>query len=483
MGGTVNDGDGLAPVALAGEHPVAQAEADHGTAQSAGCELPRDLGLGLGRGQAVEIARVHRDAVFEKRPARLGGAAVGGPHHGADRQIERTGKFIVALVVRWHRHDRAGAIAGKHVVGDPDRDLLAVDRIDGKGSGERARLLLGQIGAFQVALAARGDLIRAHSSLLRRRSQSVDQRVFGGQHHVGRAVQGIGPRGEDLDVFEMGTLGGFAPPSGRNDLENRFRPLGATDPVALHGQGGLGPVNFRQVFQQPVCVARDAQQPLAHIFALDSAATTLATALTDFLVGQPRLARRAPVDGHGALVGQALFEELQKDPLRPLDVLGIGGVDLAIPVVGKADGVDLAAEVGDGLLGGHTRVDAGLDGVVLGRQTKGVPAHGVQNVPALHALPACDDVGGGVTLAVSDVQPRARGIGKHVQGVELGPAGIERGLMQAGCAPAGLPLGFNRAMVVGHGGAAVYTTRHSRPALPRQARQRRPSGPISSSRP
>ena len=29
----------------------------------------------------------------------------------------------VALVVRGHGHDRAGAVAHQHVVGDPDRDL------------------------------------------------------------------------------------------------------------------------------------------------------------------------------------------------------------------------------------------------------------------------------------------------------------------------------------------------------------------------
>ena len=200
MGGTVNDGDRLAPVALPGEHPVAQPVADHGAAQPAGFELPGYLGLGLGRGQTVEIARVDRDAVVDERLAGLGASAVGGPHHGTNGQIELAGEFVVALVVRRHCHDRAGAIAGKNVVSDPDRDLFAVDRIDGEGSGERARLFFGQIGAFQVALAARGDLVRAHGGLLRRRGQAVDQRVFRGKHHVGRAVQGIGPGGENLDL-------------------------------------------------------------------------------------------------------------------------------------------------------------------------------------------------------------------------------------------------------------------------------------------
>ena len=40
-------------------------------------------------------------------------------------------EFEVALVVRRHGHDRARAVAHQHEVADPDRDLLAAERIDG----------------------------------------------------------------------------------------------------------------------------------------------------------------------------------------------------------------------------------------------------------------------------------------------------------------------------------------------------------------
>ena len=48
------------------------------------------------------------------------------------------------------------------------------------------------------------------------------------------------------------------------------------------------------------------------------------------------------------------------------------------------------------------------------RQPERVPAHRVQDVPALHPLPARDDVGRRVAFAVAHVQARTRGIGKHV---------------------------------------------------------------------
>ena len=48
-----------------------------------------------------------------------------------DRQVELGGEFQIARVMRRHGHDRAGAVAGENIIGDPDRDLFPVDRIDG----------------------------------------------------------------------------------------------------------------------------------------------------------------------------------------------------------------------------------------------------------------------------------------------------------------------------------------------------------------
>ena len=96
------------------------------------------------------------------------------------------------------------------------------------------------------------------------------------------------------------------------------------------------------------------------------------------------------------------------------------------------------------------RVDAVLDGVVLGRQAERVPAHRVQHAEPLHPLPARDDVGRGVALAVADVQARAGRVGEHVQRVELRLRGIGWGLVQPGLAPARLPFGLNGSVLVGH---------------------------------
>ena len=50
--------------------------------------------------------------------------------HRTDRDAVLRAEFEVALVVRGHGHDRAGAVAHQHEVADPDRHLLAAERID-----------------------------------------------------------------------------------------------------------------------------------------------------------------------------------------------------------------------------------------------------------------------------------------------------------------------------------------------------------------
>ena len=115
----------------------------------------------------------------------------------------------------------------------------------------------------------------------------------------------------------------------------------------------------------------------------------------DFLVGEYRAHGRGPVDrclvdkGEADIVdlfaAPALgFEfgdrssflsflvkvgviELEEDPLGPANVVGVGGVDFAVPVIAEAKGFELAPEVVDILLGGDAWVLTGFDGVLLGR--------------------------------------------------------------------------------------------------------------------
>ena len=75
----------------------------------------------------------------------------------------------------------------------------------------------------------------------------------------------------------------------------------------------------------------------------------------------------------------------------------------------------MAAEVVDVGLGGDAGVLASFDGVLFGGEAEGVPTHGVEDIEAVHALVASDDIGRGVALWVADVEAGAGGVGEHVE--------------------------------------------------------------------
>ena len=120
----VDDRDRAAPVALAGDQPVAQAVVDRRVPAPLVLEPRDDPRQRLAVAEAVEVGvRVHQ------RPVAGVGQLVAALHDPLDRQPVRLGEREVALVVRRHRHEGAGAVLHEHVVGDVDGQLAAVDRV------------------------------------------------------------------------------------------------------------------------------------------------------------------------------------------------------------------------------------------------------------------------------------------------------------------------------------------------------------------
>ena len=147
--------------------------------------------------------------------------------------------------------------------------------------------------------------------------------------------------------------------------------------------------------------------------------TALAASVDHLFVRKYRAKRRTPVDRHFGNVSKPLLIELLENPLRPLVILRIGGIDFAIPVVGEAKRADLLAEAVDILFRGNSRVSASLYGILLGRKTECVPSHRMQDIEALHALVAAKNVGSRITFGVADMQSRTGRIRKHIKAVEL----------------------------------------------------------------
>ena len=264
-----------------------------------------------------------------------------------------------------------------------------------------------------------------------------------------------------------------------------FRSVAASDPVALHFLEGVAPVDLLQAAQEALGVGGDAQHPLAHRPARDRETAHFAPALDDLFVGQDGAQFLAPPDGGLGYVSQALavamlaervrragafgrageglnrlgfagggiepgIVELEKNPLRPFKIAGGGGVDLAAPIVAETEGFNLPLENGDVGLRRFARMLAGADGVLLGGQAEGVPAHGVEDVATAGALVTGEDVGGGVALRMADVQPGAGRVGEHVEYVELAGQALLRDFACQAVAPReGMPFGQSVARIPG----------------------------------
>ena len=430
----VHDGDRRAPVALAADAPVAQAIVDLGAPDALGDEPVDGLPHGVGDTESVEEARVDLDPVTRVRLCLL---PVRRPlHRRHDGQPVLHGEVPVALVLPGDRHDRAGAIAHQHVVGEEERDLLPVERVDRPRAQPQAPL--GPVGGEALDLGLPRHLLaeaRHLVPLLRIRHQRFDQWVLRRQHRVGHPEGGVRARGEDRERHVTA--------SGHGQVE--FGPLAPPDPVALHRHDALGPAGQPIApLEQLLGVVGDLEEPALDVLGDHLGIAAPAAARLDLLVGENRLAGWAPVDGRALLVREPALEHADEDELLPAVVRRIAGGELPVPVVGDAHAPELRAHVLDVLVGPHRRMDAVVDGGVLGGQPEGIPAHRVQYVEAPHPLEPGEQIPDGIHPNMPHVDA-AGGIREHLEAVVLRTAGLLRHLELLGVLPDRLPLGLDLA--------------------------------------
>ena len=298
--------------------------------------------------------------------------------------------------------------------------------------------------------------------------QSGDRRVFRGDHHIGRSVEGIGAGGEDAKnvLFRLARvtlLGSGRFPAvvriGIADVKIDLGPNAAANPIALKGLDTLGPIERLEVLFQTVGVVGDAQHPLPQRHSFDGVSPPLADPVDDLFVGQHRPQLGAPVHRRLDLVGQTMVVDVaanrvgafgpdvigdrqfgdgtsllllrvvpgvvddEENPLSPAEVVDIGRRDLAVPVETQTEHLQLTAEVRDILLGRLPRVDPGLFGVLLGGEAESVPPHRVEDRETVHPLIARDDICGGVSFRVADMQAVSARVREHIQDIRLFPIG------------------------------------------------------------
>ena len=150
-----------------------------------------------------------------------------------------------------------------------------------------------------------------------------------------------------------------------------------------------------------------------------------------------------------------MLEQLEEDPLRPLIILRVGRVDHAVPVEAVAEHLELTGEVLDVLLRDDGGMDVVLDGKVLRRQAEGVKADGVQDIVALHALFAADDVHCRKGARMADVQSGGGRVRELDEPVEFRSRVAGHGGVGLFLLPLVLPFFLNGCEIVLHGSSPL----------------------------
>ncbi len=155
----MNDGNRLAPIALAGKDPIAELEIDLAFADALFRQEVDNLFLGLRHAETVQEIRIDQLSGLHIGEAFFLDIFAAGDDLN-DGQMKLFGKRPVALVMRRHGHDCARAVSHQHIVGHPHGNLPAVDRVDGVDALDLyARLVLGNFRALKVALFGSGFLV------------------------------------------------------------------------------------------------------------------------------------------------------------------------------------------------------------------------------------------------------------------------------------------------------------------------------------
>ena len=303
-----------------------------------------------------------------------------------------------------------------------------------------AGLILVELAALEIGFV-RGlvliclDLVPVFDLIL----PLAEQRMLGRDDHVGRA---------EKRICAGRVNGDLAADAG---LECDLRAGGAAYPVALLYLDALDIIHIVKIVDEALGVFGYTQHPLAFLLADDLAAAALTHAVNDLLVCKHALAGGAPVDGHGRLIGKTVLVHLEEYPLGPLIVLGIGGIDRSVPVKAVAEHFELRGEGLYVVRRDLSRMYMVFNSIVLGRKSKSIEAYREQNIIAVHALFARDDIHRGEGARMTDMKSLTGGIREFNKSVELWAGRIARHCrIGLGLFPVFLPLLLDSRKIVFH---------------------------------
>jgi len=146
----VHQGDGLAPVALSAEYPVAKLVIDRFRTKLVLLKPIEHCLDGIFLVQTVEEVAVHMHSILGPSLLLYVDFAL---EYLDDGQAELLGELPVAGIVGGNRHNCAGTVTDQDIVGNPNGNALAVYRVDRIAAAEDTGLFFGKVGSLKIALA------------------------------------------------------------------------------------------------------------------------------------------------------------------------------------------------------------------------------------------------------------------------------------------------------------------------------------------
>ena len=265
--------------------------------------------------------------------------------------------------------------------------------------------------------------------------------MIGGERGKAGTEQRIGAGGEHIKV-RVGT----------GNLEGKAQPLRSADPVFLHQPDLFGPIlQPVQPGDQIIGEIGDAHEPLAQPPPLDDGAGTPAAAIDDLFIGENGHVDRIPIDRRFLAIDQPGSEHIEEQRLFLAIIIRLAGRQLAAPVKGKAQSLQLCPHGGDIGARPVARMHAALHRGIFGRHPERIPPHRMQHFKTLGAAGAGDDIAHGVIADMAHVDA-PRWIGKHLKHIGLGLGRCVIGAKAVRCVPCGLPARFGARVVefLGH---------------------------------
>ena len=154
-------------------------------------------------------------------------------------------------------HDGSGSVSTQHVISDPNRHLLPIDRVDRNGTGGHPTLRTVFVRPFIGGQVIHQIPERLHSVAMLGGGDQIHQWMLRGQHHITDAKERVCPSREHGD-------GGVLM---AHHLKIDFCTFRTADPVRLHGPHPFRPaIQQGQVIKQSIGIVGDLEKPLAQIF-------------------------------------------------------------------------------------------------------------------------------------------------------------------------------------------------------------------------